>query len=97
MGMRLMRTGDEPLHARSPLRMRLWLAAWGLVWTLGGAVAFALAGRPGWAAACAALAALAFTDLFFVIRHLRQGPHYQPGRNVPPYAPVAGRGRDRRR
>ncbi|MET7765008.1 DUF6343 family protein [Streptomyces sp. NPDC005336] len=97
MSMRLIRTGDEPLHARSPLRMRLWLAAWGLVWTLGGAVAFAAAGRPGWAAACAVLAALTLADLVFVIRHLRQGPHYQPGRDVPPYAPVGRRGRGRGR
>lgn len=93
MSMRFIRTGDEPTHARSPLRMRLWLATWGLLWALGGAVAFALADRPGWAAACAALAVVTLTDLVLVIRHIRQGPHYQPGRDVPPYAPVRGRRR----
>ncbi|MFJ5677302.1 DUF6343 family protein [Streptomyces sp. NPDC093097] len=86
-----MRSGDEPLHARSPLRMRCALALWGLLWTTAGAVAFVSAGRPQWAAACAALAALAATDLAVVIRHIRQGPHYQPGRDIPPYEPDHGR------
>ncbi|MCK7622024.1 DUF6343 family protein [Streptomyces sp. RS10V-4] len=86
-----MRTGDEPLHARSPLRMRLGLALWGLLWTVAGAVAFAMAGRPQWAAACAALALVTLTDLALVIRHIRQGPHYQPGRSIPPYEPDRGR------
>ncbi|MGO4430691.1 DUF6343 family protein, partial [Streptomyces sp. MCAF7] len=36
------------------------------------------------------LAALTLTDLLLVVRHIRQGPHYQPGRDVPPYAPVRG-------
>ncbi|MFE6777321.1 DUF6343 family protein [Streptomyces sp. NPDC057702] len=84
------RTGDEPLHARSPLRLRLGLALWGLVWSLAGAIAFAVAGRPGWAAACAAVAAVTLLDIGFVVRHLRQGPHYQPARDVPPYEPVSG-------
>ncbi|MEU2686313.1 DUF6343 family protein [Streptomyces hygroscopicus] len=97
MSMRLIRTGDEPLHARSPLRMRLGLAIWGLLWTLGGAVAFAVAGRPGWAAACAALALVTLVDVVLVIRHIRQGPHYQPGPEVPPYAPVTERGRSHER
>ncbi|KIF06098.1 membrane protein, partial [Streptomyces sp. RSD-27] len=48
---------------------------------------FSLAERPGWAAACAALAVLAAVDLAVVVRHIRQGPHYQPGRNIPPYEP----------
>lgn len=90
MPSRLIRTGDEPLHARSPLRMRCALALWGLAWTVAGTVAFLLVHRPGWAAACAVLAALTLTDLLLVVRHIRQGPHYQPGRDVPPYAPVRG-------
>ncbi|MFE9002495.1 DUF6343 family protein [Streptomyces sp. NPDC007875] len=97
MPTRLIRTGDEPVHARSPLRMRLGLATWGLLWTLGGAVAFAVVGRPGWAAACGALAVVTLVDLVLVIRHIRQGPHYQPGPDVPPYAPIGGRGRSRER
>ncbi|KIF02341.1 membrane protein, partial [Streptomyces sp. RSD-27] len=54
-----MRTGNEPLTARSPLRLRFWLSLWGLLWAAGGAAVFSLAERPGWAAACAALAVLA--------------------------------------
>lgn len=82
-----MRTGNEPVTARSPLRLRFWLSLWGLLWAGAGAVAFAFAARPGWAGACAAVAALAAVDLVVVIRHIRQGPHYQPGRDVPPYEP----------
>ncbi|MFF8828904.1 DUF6343 family protein [Streptomyces sp. NPDC015131] len=81
------RTGSEPRTARSPLRGRFWLAVWGLVWAVGGTVAFALAGRPGWAAACGVLAVVVTVDLLLVRRHIRQGPHYQPGRDVPPYEP----------
>src|SRR5262245_17809233 len=86
-----MRTGNEPLHARSPLRMRCGLALWGLLWAVAGAVAFANAGGREWAAACAVLAMVAATDLVMVIRHIHQGPHYQPGRNIPPYEPDCGR------
>ncbi|ARF54812.1 DUF6343 family protein [Streptomyces gilvosporeus] len=86
-----MRTGNEPLQARSPLKIRCGLALWGLLWAIAGAVAFAMAGRPGWAAACAALALVAATDLVIVIRHIRQGPHYQPGKDIPPYEPDDGR------
>ncbi|MFJ9614621.1 DUF6343 family protein [Streptomyces noursei] len=91
-----MRSGDEPLHARSPLRIRCGLALWGLLWAVAGTVAFVMAGRPQWAAACATLAAVAATDLVMVIRHIRQGPHYQPGRNIPPYEPDRGRNEIRR-
>ncbi|UNO42677.1 DUF6343 family protein [Streptomyces sp. MST-110588] len=96
-----MRTGNEPLQARSPLRMRRVLALWGLVWAAAGAAAFSVAGRPGWAAACALVAVVAAVDLVIVIRHIRQGPHYQPGRDVPPYepahAPKEEDGKNRRR
>lgn len=86
----LIRTGDEPVHARSPLRMRRWLAVWGLIWTVAGTVAFAVIGQTGWATACGVLALLAAVDLFLVRRRLRQGARYQPGREVPPYAPHRG-------
>ncbi|MEW2164120.1 DUF6343 family protein [Streptomyces sp. NPDC007084] len=82
------RTGSEPVTARSALRLRFWLSAWGLIWAAGGTVAFVLAGRPGWAAACAALWLLVTVDMVMIVRHIRQGPHYQPGRDVPPYEPV---------
>jgi hypothetical protein len=81
------RTGNEPITARSALRMRFWLALWGLIWTAGGTVAFAFVGRSGWAALCAALALLAAVDLVVIVHRIRQGPHFQPGRNVPPYPP----------
>jgi hypothetical protein len=85
------RTGNEPVTARSPLRMRLWLSVWGLIWTTGGTVAFALAGRTEWATACAVLWLIVVVDLVMIVRHIRQGPHYQPGPDIPPYRPPSGR------
>ncbi|MFF8385359.1 DUF6343 family protein [Streptomyces kanasensis] len=82
-----MRSGNEPVTARSPLRLRLWLGVWGLLWALGGTVAFAVLGRTGWAVACGVLALVVVTDLVLVVRHLRQGARYQPGPSVPPYEP----------
>ncbi|WP_327346499.1 DUF6343 family protein [Streptomyces europaeiscabiei] len=82
-----MRTGSEPTTARSPLRMRLWLSVWGLIWAIAGTVAFALVGRPGWAIACGVLWLITTVDLAVILRHIRQGPHYQPGRDIPPYQP----------
>ena len=88
------RTGSEPVQARSALRLRLGLALCGLVWGVAAAVGFAWAGQPGWAAVMAVIGAVAVVDAGVVVRHIRQGPHYQPGRDVPPYRPVE---RDRRR
>ncbi|MEU1073835.1 MULTISPECIES: DUF6343 family protein [unclassified Streptomyces] len=82
-----MRTGSEPSTARSPLRMRFWLSVWGLIWALAGTAGFALEGRPGWTAACAALALLVTVDLAMIVHHIHQGPHYQPGPDIPPYEP----------
>jgi hypothetical protein len=90
------RTGFEPTQARSPLRLRLGLAVCGLFWGIAAAVGFAFYSQPGWAAFCAAIAALAAADCVIVIRHIRQGPHYQPGRGIPPYRPVDGSGRRQR-
>ncbi len=91
-----MRTGSEPMQARSPLRLRCGLAVWGLACAVAGIVIFADLGRPGWAIACGVLAAVTSADLFMVVRHIRQGPHYQPGRDVPPYEPVKDDVRERR-
>jgi hypothetical protein len=88
-----MRTGSEPTTARSALRARFWLSLWGLVWATFGTVVFALIGRPGWAAACGALWLVVAADMTVVVRHIRQGPHWQPGREVPPYPPPERRGR----
>jgi hypothetical protein len=82
-----MRTGSEPTTARSALRTRFWLSVWGLVWAVFGTAAFAVVGRTGWAVACGVLALVVAVDLFLVVRHIRQGPHYQPGPDVPPYHP----------
>ncbi|MCQ4082397.1 DUF6343 family protein [Streptomyces sp. RB6PN25] len=89
-----MRTGSEPTQARSPLRLRLGLTAWGLLWAVGGMIIFLFAGLPGWAAAFGAVALVALVDMGVVIRHIHQGAHYQPGRDIPPYWPV-DRGRRR--
>ncbi|MBV7694995.1 hypothetical protein KWI83_04760 [Streptomyces sp. TRM70350] len=83
-----MRTGSEPMTARSALRLRLWLSVWGLAWASFGTIAFTLAGRPGWAIACGVLWLLMTIDLVVIVRHIRQGPHFQPGRDIPPYRPV---------
>ncbi|MFF4860780.1 DUF6343 family protein [Streptomyces sp. NPDC001231] len=88
-----MRTGSEPATARSALRARFWLSVWGLVWAGFGTVIFVLVGRPGWAAACGVLWLVMAVDLTVVVRHLRQGRHYQPGRDVPPYWPPDDRQR----
>ena len=82
------RTGSEPVQARSPLRLRLGLAVCGVIWGIGAAVGFALFGQPGWAAFCAAIAAVAAADAAVVVRRIRQGPHFQPGRDIPPYRPL---------
>ncbi|MEU3598026.1 DUF6343 family protein [Streptomyces sp. NPDC006798] len=83
-----MRTGSEPVTARSPLRMRFWLSVWGLIWAGGGTAVFLLTSHPGWAALCGALLLIVLVDLVVVVRHIRQGPHFQPGRDIPPYEPV---------
>ena len=87
-----MRTGSEPTTARSVLRARLWLSVWGLVWAIAGTVVFVLVGRPGWAIACGVLWLIITVDLSMVLKHIRQGPHFQPGPDVPPYEPPEHRG-----
>jgi hypothetical protein len=84
----MVRSGDEPSHARSPLRLRLTLALVGALAALGGA-ALLWAGHEQMDALIAAGAGLlALANAAVVVRHLRTGPHYQPGRNIPPYRPV---------
>ncbi|GAA3370105.1 DUF6343 family protein [Streptomyces sannanensis] len=90
-----MRTGNEPATARSALRMRLALSVWGLIWAIGGTVGFTLAGRPGWAAACGVVMLIVLTDMTVIVHHMRQGPHWQPGRDIPPYEPDHGTPRRR--
>jgi hypothetical protein len=84
----MVRSGDEPVHARSPLRLRLSLAVIG-------AMAAAALGAGAWAAgsavgaAAAGLVALAgLVNAVVVVMRLRAGPHFQPGRDVPAYRPA---------
>ncbi|WUH89938.1 DUF6343 family protein [Streptomyces sp. NBC_00433] len=89
------RNGYEPIQARSPLRLRLGLAVCGLVWGIGAAIGFAFYSQPGWAGLSAAIAAVAAADCAIVVRRMRQGPRYQPGRDVPPRRPANGRDREK--
>ncbi|MFF8376643.1 DUF6343 family protein [Streptomyces sp. NPDC015661] len=85
-----MRTGNEPVNARSALRLRFWLSMWGLLWAAFGTTVFSLVERPGWAAACGVLFLVVTVDLAVVLHHIHQGPHWQPGRGIPPYEPDHG-------
>ena len=83
------RTGDEPSHARSPLRMRLVLACMGLANGLLGVGIFGFWLRTlPFLVVFAALAVFSLGNIAVVIVRIRQGAHYQPGRDVPPYRPV---------
>jgi len=83
------RTGDEPSHARSPLRMRLVLACMGLANGLLGVGIFGFWLRTlPFLVFFAALAVFSLGNIVVVLVRIRQGAHYQPGRDVPPYHPV---------
>ena len=81
------RSGDEPMHARSPLRLRLGLAGFGLASAIAGIVVFAIVNVPALVGIFAALAVLAVADAAIVLRHIHAGADYQPGPEVPPYRP----------
>lgn len=83
------RTGDEPAHARSPLRMRLVLACLGLLNGLLGVGIFGFWLRTlPFLVFFALVAVLSLGNIAVVAVRIRQGAHYQPGRDVPPYRPV---------
>lgn len=86
--MPMARSGNEPLRARSALRARFALAAFGLLWAIAGTVLFSSLGQTGWAVFFGLLALAAAVDLSVIVRRIRQGPHWQPGRDVPPYEPL---------
>jgi hypothetical protein len=79
-----MRSGNEPMTARSPLRMRLVLAIFGVFFGAGAAVGTALSGQAPLAILFGVIAAAACVNVAVVIIRIRQGPRYQPGRDVPP-------------
>jgi hypothetical protein len=92
------RTGDEPVHARSALRARLVLASIGLANALIGVGIFGF-----WLHAVpflvffAVLSVAALVNIVVVSVRIRQGAHFQPGRDVPPYRPIETEPRPARR
>ncbi|HEV2633717.1 MAG TPA: DUF6343 family protein [Actinocrinis sp.] len=92
-----MRSGDEPTHARSALRPRMWLAGFGFVDAVAGVIVFSLLGSLPFVLVSAVLGVVSGVNLIVVGRHIRQGPHYQPGRAIPPYRPVDDGGFTQRR
>ena len=83
------RTGDEPTHARSPLRMRLVLACLGLLNGLLGVGIFGFWLRTlPFLVFFALVTLLSLGNIVVVLVRIRQGAHYQPGPDVPPYHPV---------
>jgi hypothetical protein len=82
------RSGDEPNHARSPLGLRLGLALFGAACGVVGIVLFAVTGHPPLVVLFAVLGVVALVDAAVVVVRMRQGPHWQPGPDVPPYHPV---------
>lgn len=85
------RSGDEPVHARSALHLRLALAGFGLACGIGGVVLFAVLNIPALLGLFAALAVFAAVNCAVVLRHIRAGADYQPGPEVPPYRPSPAR------
>jgi hypothetical protein len=72
------------MTARSPLRLRLGLASFGVVLAAGAAAATAVTGQVPLAILFAVIAAAACVNVAVVIIRIRQGPQYQPGPDVPP-------------
>jgi hypothetical protein len=82
------RTGDEPTHARSALGLRLALTLAGFVCWAVAAVIMLAAGERLLAGVFGLIAVLAAVNGAFVVRRMRQGPHWQPSVSTPPYRPV---------
>lgn len=82
------RTGDEPIHARSALGLRLALTLAGFACWAVAAVIMLAAGERVLAGVFGLIAALAGVNAGFVVHRIRQGPHWQPTRSTPPYRPV---------
>ena len=90
------RTGDEPIHARSPLGLRLGLTLAGLLGWAAAAVFMLVIGERLIAAVFGAVAVLAGVNAAVVVHRIRQGPHWQPGPTIPPYRPIPPERRPRR-
>jgi hypothetical protein len=89
------RSGDEPSHARSPLRLRRGLAGFGLVTALVAALVVSTVAPWPVVVLFLVVALVAALDLVIIGRRLRQGPHFQPGPEIPPYRPTAPSNRSR--
>ncbi len=83
------RTGDEPAHARSALGLRLGLTLAGTALWAGAAVLMFSAGMTVVGLAFVAVAVLSALNAAFVVHRMRQGAHFQPTPDTPPYRPVA--------
>ena len=66
------RSGDEPLHARSPLRLRLGLTGVGMADAIAGIVLFTVVDVPAMVGVFAALAVLAVVDAVVIVRVRQQ-------------------------
>ena len=84
----MVRTGDEPAHARSALGLRLALTLVGFVCWAGAAVVLQGAGMHLAAVAFTVVALLSLANAAFVVHRMRQGAHWQPTRVTPPYRPL---------
>jgi uncharacterized protein DUF6343/DUF3099 family protein len=82
------RTGDEPMHARSALGLRLALTLAGFVCWAVAAVIMLAVGERVLAGVFGLIAVLAGVNGAFVVHRMRQGPHWQPPSSTPPYRPV---------
>lgn len=88
-----MRSGNEPMTARSPLRLRLTLAIFGVLASAAAAIGLSLTGHAGLAVVFAVIAAIACLNIIVVIVRIRQEPRFQqawrdtsncPGKPSPP-------------
>lgn len=82
------RTGDEPAHARSALGLRLGLTLAGTVLWAGASALMLSAGMVAPGVVFAVIAVVSAANAAFVVHRIRQGPHFQPTRSVPPYRPL---------
>lgn len=84
----MVRTGDEPAHARSPLGLRLGLTLSGTVLWAGSAALMLSADMVVVGAVFVGIAVLSAVNAAVVVHRMRQGPHWQPSPDTPPYRPV---------
>lgn len=80
-----MRSGDEPTTARSALRLRLGLAIFGAAAAATAAVVLGILSDTALAVVFGVVAAIAFVNVVVVAVRIRQGPSFQPGRDVRPF------------